>query len=196
MKWFQPIECDNTINNPMVCDYDNLEECGYDEWSFKTGQKITNWNEKIIFHVKKKSNDGEPDDVLQTSSMLPIYSRKLINELKANRIEGIQYLPIKIIKFNNDILNNFIIANIINFISAFDYDKSEYQRFRDDFPNPNVRGKISSVKNFVLYKDKLKGMDIIRLAEYEQRFFISEKFKDIFEKNKFTGYSFREIQLI
>lgn len=196
MKWFQPIECDNTIKNPLVCDYDNLEENGFDEWSFKAGKEITNWNDKIVFQVKKKDNDGEPDDVLQTSSVLPIYSANLITQLQLNGIKGIQYLPVKIVKYDYDILNNFQIANIINIISALSLEKSDYQRFRDDFPNPNVRGKISSVKKFVLYQGKLVGLDIIRLEEYKQRFFVSERFKDIFEQNKFTGYSFKEVQLI
>jgi hypothetical protein len=51
------------------------------------------------------------------------------------------------------------------------------------------------VTKYVLHKDKLLGMDIIRLADYKQSFFVSEKIKMIFERNNFTGYSFKEIEL-
>ena len=47
----------------------------------------------------------------------------------------------------------------------------------------------------LLHKEKLKGMDIIRLKDYKQIFFVSEKFKEMFERNKFTGYSFEEVDL-
>ena len=196
MKWFQPIECDNAVNNPLVCEYDNFEDYGFDSWSFSTGKKIDNWNDNIIFQAKKKSNDGKPDDVLQNASMIPIFSNRLINELNNNNIGGIQFLPINVIRPNNEKIDGFAIANFLNFISAFNYNKSNFKRFRDDFPNPNVRGKIMNVIKFVLYKDKLNGMDIIRLTEYQLRFFVSENFKDIFEKNKFTGYSFCEVELV
>ena len=48
----------------------------------------------------------------------------------------------------------------------------------------------------MLIKEKLEGFDVIRLKEYNQRFFVSEKFVEVFEKNHFTGYSFKEVELI
>ena len=47
----------------------------------------------------------------------------------------------------------------------------------------------------MLKRKNLEGYDIIRLKEYKQRFFVSQKFKDIFEENGFTGYSFIEVEL-
>jgi len=111
-------------------------------------------------------------------------------------IEGIQYLSVKVLNFKEEVQNTFYIANFINYVDAFDFIKSDYNRFSDDFPNPNVRGAIAGVRKFVLLKDKLKGFDIIRLEEYNQSFFVSEKFVDMFEKNNFTGYSFREVELV
>ncbi|MGE5661900.1 MAG: imm11 family protein [Ignavibacteriales bacterium] len=196
MKWYQPIECDNTVKNPLVCDFDNLEQFGYNGNNFKEGELVDWWNDSILLQAKKKKNDGKPDDALQNHLMLPIYSFNLITEINKAAISGIQYLPIKILKSNNECLDGFSIVNILNFIEAFNEQKSEFNRFSEDFPNPNVRGKIAGVKKYVLQKEKLIGFDIIRLKEYKQRFFVSEKFKDIFEKNKFTGYSFKEVELV
>lgn len=196
MKWYQPIECDKTVKNPLVCDFDNLEQYGYNENNFKEGIYVNSWNENIFFQARKKRNDGKPDDVLQNHLMLPIYSLNLVNALNKNGVEGIQYLPIKIINYNTECINEFFIANILNYIEAFDTEKSDFNCFSQDFPNLNVRGKIAGVKKFVLKKEKIIGVNIIRLKEYKQRFFVSENFKEAFEKNKFTGYSFKEVELV
>ncbi len=196
MKWFKLYECDNTVKNPLVCDYSNLEKYNFSKWDFIKGEEIKNWNESIIFQSKKKKNDGDPDDVLQNYLGIPIYSEKLINVLKNSNTTGIQYLKINVMKSDNSIIDGFCIVNLLNFIEALDYKKSEYDRFSNDFPNANVRGKISGVKKFVLNKDKLENFDIIRLKDYDLRYFVSGKFKKIFEDNRFTGYSFEEVELI
>jgi len=196
MRWFQPIECDKTVKKPLVCDDSNFEEYDYEEDDFKIGKNISNWPSGIYFRASQKKYDGIPDDALQNAYMVPVYSKKLVNKLTNSDIEGIQYLSVKVLNFKEEVQNTFYIANFINYVDAFDFIKSDYNRFSDDFPNPNVRGAIAGVRKFVLLKDKLKGFDVIRLKEYNQRFFVSEKFVDVFEKNNFTGYSFREVELV
>ena len=196
MKWFRPIECDNTAENPFVCDYDNFEEYGYDQFSFKKGVRIEDWSNAVFMQAKEPNDDGNPDDALQNHLMIPIYAKRLIKELENANIIGIQYLPIRILRPNNDCLDGFSIANVLNFIEAFDYEKSLYNRFSEDFPNPIKRGQLAGVRKFVLKKDRIEGFDIIRLKDYKLSFFVSEKFVDIFEKNKFTGYSFIEVELV
>jgi len=195
VKWYQPIECDNTVKNPLVCEFDNLAEYGYEQYFFKEGKAIENWPKNIIFQAKKKKNSGNPDDVLQNAIMLPVYSPQLIQELNFAGIGGIQYLPVIVLQHDDTPVNGFCIANLLNFAEAFDYDKSDYDRFPEDFPNRNVRGKLAGVKRFVLKDKALKGFDIIRLKEYTQGLFVSERFKEIFESHKFSGYSFIEVEL-
>ncbi|MHC1681722.1 MAG: DUF1629 domain-containing protein [Clostridiaceae bacterium] len=195
MRWFQPIECDKTVKKPLVCDYSNFEEYNFDEDEFKIGKEIINWQSDIIFEASQKKYDGIPDDALQNAYMIPVYSKKLIDELLEAGIEGIQYLPIRVLNYKGEVQNTFCIANILNYIEALDLSKSNYNRFGEDFPNPNVRGVIAGVTKFVLLKEKLKGFDIIRLKEYNLSFFVSERFVEIFEKNNFTGYSFQEVEL-
>jgi len=195
MKWYKPFECDNTVKNPLVCDYSNIDEYGFSKWDFVNGELINNWNDNIIFQSKKKKNDGTPDDVLQNHLGLPIYSEKLKNALIVNRIDGIQFLKITILLSDNSQIDGFSIANFTNFIEALDHDRSKYTRFSDDFPNPNVRGKISGITKFILLQRKIIHFDIFRLKDFELRYFVSEKFKKIFDENNFTGYSFEEVEL-
>jgi hypothetical protein len=189
MKWYQPIECDNTVKNPLVCDYDNLIDYGFSENDFFSGKAIDNWKPGVVFKAIKFENDGDPDDAL------PIYSERLTIDLQKEKIVGLQYLPIDVQRPNDDILKGFNLINILYLVTAFDYNKSDYNVFKDDFPNPSVRGKLAGVMKFVLIESALTGKDIIRLAEYKRRFFISEKIMEIFKNHKFTGYSFRQIEL-
>lgn len=195
MRWFQPIECDKTVKKPLICDDSNFEEYDYDEDDFKTGNEILNWPRDIFFKASQKRFDGVPDDALQNAYMVPVYSHKLVDELINAEINGIQYFPVKVMDFKEENYYTFYIANFVNYIEAFDFKQSIYNRFSEDFPNPNVRGEIAGVKKFVLLKEKLKDFDVIRLKEYNQRFFVSEKFVEVFEKNNFTGYSFKEVEL-
>ena len=50
-------------------------------------------------------------------------------------------------------------------------------------------------KNICIEKKNLEGYDIIRLKSIN-KVFVSEKFKNIFQSNNFTGYSFREVELV
>lgn len=195
MKWYRPIECDNTVKNPLVCEYDNLEDIGFDMRDFLKGNEITNWVNGVVFEAKKAKNDGDPDDALQNAQMLPIYSKRLIDELNRHEITGIQFLPVNVVRSKDRVLDGFAIANFTHFIAALNHEKSKYTRFDNDFPNPNVRGKIAGITKYVLDQDKVTGVDVFRLKDYEQRFFVSERFKKIFERNRFTGYSFKETEL-
>lgn len=195
MKWYYVIACDNIKKHPMVCGNDNLDEYGYSEVDFIIGKKITNWNNNIIFQAKTPKHDGDPDDALQNKQMLPIFSNNLIDELNKINITAIQYLPIKVLRPDNTIVHGFSIANLLDIVGAFNFDKSSFDRFDLDFPNKNVRGKIAGVTKYVLNSDMLGGKNIIRLKEYNRAMFVSDIIRNIFKINKFTGYSFKEVEL-
>lgn len=195
MNWYQPIECDNTVKKPLVVCEKNFEENKVDRWDFTKGEIINNWNSKILFQAEEEQDDGEPDDALQASPLIPIYSRRLVDKLNEANIEGIQYLPVTILKYNGESAGEFYIANFLNFIEAFDFEKSKYSIYDDDYTVPEKRGKVSGALKYVLKEAKLKEYDVIRLKEFSLRFFVSEKFRKVFIKNKFTGYSFKKIEL-
>ena len=99
MKWYQPIECDNTVQKPLLCDYSNFEDYGFDEEQFKSGNKVTGWSSKIFMKANQKKYDGYPDNVLQNAFMIPVYSKNLMDKLVNADIMVIQYLPIKALDF-------------------------------------------------------------------------------------------------
>ena len=195
MKWYEPIDCDNTVPDPFVCDTDNLEGSGLTRSDFLKGNLIEGWPDNISFQARKVPNDGTPDDALQNHLMLPVYSERLLHALQDERIQGLQFLPIRVKRPNGELIPGFSIVNIINSVSALDLDHSICHRFPLDFANPNVRGKIAGIQRTVLLGDRLTGLDIIRLKDFKQSFFVSERIKNLFEINRFTGYSFEEVEL-
>lgn len=196
MRWYWVVECDNTVADPLVTDSDNLEALGFDEWDFREGHRIDNWFTSLFVKAQEPENDGDPDDVLQTHLGIPIYSGRLRVALEQANINGIQYLPIKVLRPNGEQIKGFSIANILHLVPALDLDKSDYDVYPDDYFLPERRGLVSGVRKGVLKANELENHDIIRLKKYEVRIYISEKFKDVFEKNSFTGYSFHEVKVV
>jgi len=193
MKWYRPIPCDNTVMNPMVFEKSYIEDFGFTESSFLTGIPVRNWEKHVLYKTDRETKGQTPDTVLQNVNMLPIFSSKLVKTIQENRLIGFQFLPVTIENSDGTFIEDYQIANVINIVEAFNYEHSNYSYWPDDFPNESVRGKMRPARKYVLNKKALKNHNIIRLMEMNCAYFVSEKFKELFEANGFTGYSFVEI---
>ncbi len=194
--WYQVIRGANTVKSPLVTNDDDL--CGYEEDDFTNGEYIgvENWCSEAWVGSKLKKDDGDPDDVLVNHLMIPIFSPRLKKNIEKITMKEIEFLPLKIIKPSGSIINSFYIANIVNVIEAVDKKKSEFDIFPNDFPNPNMRGKISFFKKLILNKKAIKNNNIFRLAEYKEKIIVSGKVKEVFVKNNYTGYKFSEVESV
>ena len=67
--------------------------------------------------------------------------------------------------------------------------------FPEDHFSLNKRGKISGLRKPVLRNSTLHGLEIMRLEEFPDPVFVSEKFRDVYESNELTGYSFSDVAL-
>lgn len=191
MNYYNPVPCDNTVKKPYVANSEFLSN--YDEWNFVRGDEFSHWEGAIWVKAKTTELDGEPDDVLQTRLFLPIYSSRLQKALKDAGIKGIQFLPIKVFKSDGSEIKGYAIANVLNLLPALDEDKSKFTLFgnvRPDKPND-----IMSIEKMVIHKSVVEKHDIFRLRSYPLALLVSDKFKKIFEDNKFTGYSFPRVEL-
>jgi hypothetical protein len=108
---------------------------------------------------------------------------------------GVQYLPIRVLKSNGTEYQGYSIANILNFSSSLDLDESDFSVYPEDYFLLNKRGKISGLRKPVLRNSTLQGLEIMRLKEFPDPVFVSEKFHDIYESNGLTGYSFSRVTL-
>jgi hypothetical protein len=194
--WYKPIACDNTVKIPLICDYSNFEKFGFFESDFRSGKEIDNWPESIVFQATQKRYDGEPDDVLQSGFMIPIFSQRLKDSLDNAGIRGIQYLPVIVKGERGNTFPGFYIANILHLVEAFDYVNSAYFMFPDDFPNPVKRGKLGGVMKYVLRSTEIGDYDIFRLTEYNLAYFVSGQMKELFLEKEFSGYSFVQVECL
>lgn len=194
MKWFWVVSCDNTVKNPYIGNLKDLFYYQGKEYMFTKGKHIHNWDMRSYLGVKTYQDDGNPDDVLQSNIFAPIYSNRLQVAL-SKEVKGIQYLPIVVKHYDNREIKGFAIANILNMVKALDLNQSDYDIRPNDYFISEKRGEIAALRKPVLIGRRILKFNIIRLYEYSGYVFVSEKFKNIFESNGFTGYSFHETKL-
>ena len=192
-RWYEPIPCDNVVSEPYVSDTEDLR--GFEDWQLREGVPISDWDSSAWIKCTHPECDGDPDDVLQNHLGIPIFSFQLRRSLERMGVRGIQYLTIKVLRRDDSEIPGFMIANIINRVKALNLEKSDLDRYGPDWVVPARCGQISGIRKAVLRRDALVGFDIIRLDEFTQSLFVSERFKAEFEASKLTGYSFATVNL-
>ena len=190
MKYYQIFDCERAVKDPMVC-VTNLEDLKIDINMFRICKEFTG-NENIKFYAELEEDDGTPDDFLQNTEMVPIFSPRMREAIEEAGIKGIQYIPIEVEHYNKEKLEGYCIANVLNSVpNALDIDKTIFWNRKSDNGRLNVY--VSSIKS----ENIPDNMDIFRL-KYDERFVteystfivVSERFKSIIAKNKFTGIGF------
>jgi hypothetical protein len=193
-RWYTPIECDATAEHPLVTGADDFGDI--DPNRLRSGEAVRAWSPTLELRVTARECDGQPDDVLQDHiGSLPIYSARLREALDSHGIGGLQYLPVQIRRYDGSVIDGFAVANILNVVEALDLEQSRFSRFPDDFVIEQKRGQIREVRRPSLKALTIEGLDVIRLQEFPLYICVSQKFKTIFESGRFTGYSFREIDI-
>jgi hypothetical protein len=169
----------------IFCDEEKL--INIDEYSPVSGEEIVNWdNGNTLFY----STNGIPEDYLDNILYWPIFSGKFKNICDDLKINGIHLLPISIQnKISKEILENYYLLNIFNFIEALDLKKSKFKPPKNDellkpLPHP------------VLIRNKIQSLDIFRLKEYDAKIFISERLKNEMEFANITGCVYEEVDVV
>lgn len=195
MKWYHVIRYGNPVDNPYVAGTGDL--IGVEEEDLWSGKPMANWHEAAWIKAETPEDDGEPDDTLQSYLHPPIYSARLRQALEAMGITGIQWLPIHVLRPDGTEIPGYAIANIVNLVEgALDLERSDYDVYPPDYFLPERVGKVRGIRIPVLRAEKLKGLDIVRLAEARAAFYVSERFKDAFEQAGCTGHSFCEVEVV
>jgi hypothetical protein len=189
-RWFEPLENLNVDDQPFVTDTDDL--LGFTEWSFREGKAITRWNCSAWVGCSDRLVDGHMDDVLRNHLGLPIFSAKLEQALTFLGIEGIQFLPLQILRPNNTFVTGYSLANVLNYCPALDMQSSLY----DVFIEGQQCGRISSLQKIVLKGNGIVDKDIIRLAEFPIIELVSEVFVQAYRTFGCTGYIFKEVETV
>jgi len=193
MKWYWVVSCDNTVGNPFVADSEDLKQVNKQD--LLECKPIEDWDETAWLKASKAENDGVPDDVLQESSGIPVYSERLRLALENASIDGIQYLPVRVLRPNGSPIHGFSIANILHLVASLDFDRSDCEFFPADYFVEERRGTIRAIRRATLLRSALDGFHVFRLKEFRRRIYVSERFKEAFESGDFTGYSFNQAKV-
>jgi hypothetical protein len=190
MKWYWIIGSDNTVARPLVVDTSVPE---IDRSELISARPIASWDPATSMRPSSADRDGTPDDALQNHLGLPIFSERLKRAIEAAEIGGVQFLPVHVNRSDGSQVGVFHIANVLNLTRALDRTRADYSVFPTDYFLERRRGEISGLRRPALRKAVLGGIDIMRLADYPEPLFASQRLRHVFESNGMTGYSFDEV---
>lgn len=140
----------------------------------------------VEFYYSSKASNLESEYLLNIKRW-PIIHKKVQREFEKQSIEGIQFLPIKLIDVaTNDINDNYVVMNILNFIEAYDLDKSKYKY--------NEKYDYYTFLPHETYLDKTVcgQYDIFRCTKSVSAIYVSEKIKQLIEDNKWVGFELQK----
>lgn len=189
---------DESIDNgtyPIYAEVSNLKEIEYPGIKqgffrnifFETnGREITNLP-VVDFYYSSKVSTLENEYLSNVNNWLIVH-KKVKKEFEKQKIQGIQYLPVRVVDvLTHSVSHNYYAVNILNWIDGIDMEASEWEYEEEDdayFFEP---------KGMVLDEQKCEGYDIFRCTKDTICIFVSEKIKKIFEKNNWQWFSLSEM---
>ena len=189
---------DESIDNgtyPIYAEVSNLKEIEYPGIKqgffrnifFETnGREITNWP-VVDFYYSSKVSTLENEYLSNVNNWLIVH-KKVKKEFEKQKIQGIQYLPVRVVDvLTHSVSHNYYAVNILNWIDGIDMEASEWEYEEEDDPY------FFEPKGMVLDEQKCEGYDIFRCTKDTICIFVSEKIKKIFEKNNWQWFSLSEM---
>lgn len=187
MRYFKLLK-DYTDENEIFCTCENT--LGWEQYELSEGKQISNWDKKVTFYYNPIEGNFIPDYIHNNLSWFLVSPQfqMILNEVVQN---GIQFLPIIIKNEENDnLINGYSVANVINVVDAIDYENSTYSVFELDDE------KFYDITKYALDENKINGKHIFKLKGDEIPIFVSELVKELIEKENITGCDFLEVDVI
>lgn len=190
MTFFSFVQMDPPKNSGAMLPKDHkvFQDFWWGEYDLVCGKKIENWNDRnVAFFERDGEKSNLSEDYLGTTLPCPVISRKFKELLERERIENIQFFPIRIENFNNpsDIFEaEYFIVNILDVVvGAIDKKKS-------------ISDWIGWFLKKTLIEKKISGHDWFRLFEDPFQDIISERIKRLFEDNCSAYVKFSRIMVV
>lgn len=179
---------------------DNLAKCqspivvnlyelhGFDLRALWKGNDIEKWPDNIELYYEK--GNVVLDYIPNVLSWL-IFSDKVIAILNQLNVAGFQSFSINICDIKNKAKHFTVnVVNILESVSALDWEKSDYISWEDD---PKY---IKFLKKIVLKADSdYRNLDMFRLDESKNYIIVSERIKKCLEMEKLTGFELTPLEI-
>lgn len=180
--------------NTIYAETTNMDEIEYED--VKKGsfdniilapRSINNWP-NVEFYYSSKVSALESDYLLNVKRW-PVIHIRVMEEFNKKGIKGLQYFPVKLIDVvTQEINTNYVLMYIVNFIDAFDMEKSKY-RYNEKYDFYTFMPK-----DTFLNKSICAEYDIFRCSKSAAAIYVSEKIKRIAEDNHWIGFNFYKQQ--
>lgn len=175
------------VSNLKEIEYPGIKQGFFRNVFFETnGREITDWPD-VDFYYSSKVSTLENEYLSNVNNWLVVH-KKVKKEFEKQKIQGIQYLPVRVVDvLTHSVNHNYYAVNILNWIDGIDMEASEWEYVEEDdvyFFDP---------KGMVLDEQKCEGYDIFRCTKDTICIFVSEKIKKIFEKNNWQWFLLSEM---
>lgn len=188
MKFYKLLYDYENGENAIFCNSVDLK--GLDRYDVQKGYLVQIRDDEIVLEKDCSEGNDETDYLANDLSWLIVSqkTKKLIEKIES---ESIQFVKIKIVGKNNvSLSNNYYLANPLSILDALDLENSKYDIFKT-----SNGVQVISVEKYALKLNKIKNSHIFRLKDETIPVFVSEKIKDLFERNKLAGFDFLEVKI-
>lgn len=180
--------------NTIYAEATNLDEIefqdikkGYFDNIILEPHSIKNWP-NVEFYYSSKVSNLESEYLLNVKRW-PIVHIRVMEEFNKKGIKGLQYFPVKLIDVVTQSVNtNYVLMYVVNFIDAFDMEKSKYKY------NAKYDFYTFVPKETYLNKSVCLKHDIFRCSKSVASIYVSERIKRIVEENHWIGFAFYKQQ--
>ena len=165
-------------------EYENVKK-GFFDNIILSPHSINHWP-NVEFYYSSEASNLESDYLLNVKRW-PIIHIRVMEEFVKKGIRGLQYFPIKLIDVvTQKINNNYVLMYIVNFINAFDMEKSKYKY--------NEKYDFYTFMPMETFLDKsiCSDYDIFRCSKSVSAIYVSEQIKKLTEDKQWIGFTFYE----
>jgi len=166
-------------------------------WELSAGRHIQNWDpETTAFYDEA----GECPDFPFTSDSLPVYSPRLRALMEDLRVDGIQYLPLRIRgQISGKEIPGYCLVNYLHLIDCLDRERSSYQVWTKENllfweERAWMLGTFRDVRRAVLVESRIRDFQVFRLWGWSVMVVVREDMKSAIEEAAITGCWFTEIE--
>lgn len=147
-----------------------------DKLAFIYGKKIDSINED---NIEAENIKEEKADLIGTGDSVYLVSEKLKNILKSHSSkQEIHFLSQEIYG------DQYYLLNLIGLRECMDLKNATFSTFENGMPD--------EITTLVVLDDKIETHDIFRIKEKPLHIFVTQKLKEVLEKNECTGIFFLE----
>lgn len=164
------------INKYSTLVFDTADD---DAWEyFDSFDGRSHLNEKFKVKLYRETEKQKLPDLIYLRPCIPIVNDRILESIdKIIKNENVEVIPIE---FEG---KNIFALNVMNILDCFDREKSVYQTLPSGTP--------IFIKKYVLKEDVIKNKNIFKIdIEKLQEPYVSDVFKNIIDKNNFSGFDF------